>query len=65
MCGVLLSSPLFLLAGIAAPDGDVVPRLTPASARYPAACEELVGRSPLDGFDLTCSDSGLVVSARP
>lgn len=65
MCGVLLSSPLFLLGGIAAPDGDVVPLLTPASASYSAICEALAARSPLGGYDLTCSDSQLVVSAPP
>jgi len=65
LCGVLLSSPLFLLGGVAAPDSSGVPMLTPESASYAATCSALVARSPLTGFVLTCGDSLIEVSRTP
>ncbi len=54
VCGVLLSSPQFLLGGFAAPDGEVTPALTPAGAGYDAVCESL----SLRDYALTCNGDG-------
>lgn len=55
VCGVLLSSPQFLLGGVAPPDGTGVPLLTPAHARYGALCEGLAASGPLSsGLTLAC-----------
>jgi hypothetical protein len=62
-CGVLLSSPQFLLGGFAAPDGDEIPALTPESARYPALCAALAERGLRDGTAVTCGDGDVTLTA--
>jgi hypothetical protein len=57
LCGVLLSSPLFLLTGVAAPDSSYIPILTPDEASYPAVCARLSKQGLEGGLVLTCSDS--------
>lgn len=41
VCGVLVSSPQFMLGGLPAKDGVEVPKLTPHSASYGAFCTKL------------------------
>jgi hypothetical protein len=65
MCGVLVSSPLFLLTGIAAPDASEIPILTPTEASYQATCASLSEPGLTGGLVLTCGDSGLEVSLPP
>jgi hypothetical protein len=65
LCGVLLSSPLFLLSGIAPPDASEVPLLTPEEAGYAAICNGVVDRVTVSGLLLTCGDRGLTVSSPP
>lgn len=62
LCGVLLSSPQFLLAGAAPRDGDTIPALTPIEASYDAVCAALASRGLGADLTLTCSPGGLVVS---
>jgi hypothetical protein len=56
VCGVLMSSPQFLLGGFA-PDSAAVPSLTPAGASYDTACAEVAARG-VAGHTLTCDGSG-------
>jgi hypothetical protein len=56
LCGILLSSPLFLLTGLAPPDSSYIPILTPPEASYDAICADLASRDPLEGLALTCGD---------
>ncbi len=65
LCGVLLSSPLFLLGGLAPPDASTVPLLTPEEASYRATCASLSERELAAGLVLTCGDSALAVSPPP
>jgi hypothetical protein len=53
VCGVLASSPQFLLNGIPTADGDAVPKLTPEAADYSALCTELAAVA-LSGVAVTC-----------
>ncbi|HLU65508.1 MAG TPA: hypothetical protein VKZ63_04505 [Kofleriaceae bacterium] len=62
LCGVLLSSPQFLLTGIAAPDAREVPRLTPDQARYPAVCAAVAERDLHGDLSITCDGDALTVS---
>jgi hypothetical protein len=62
LCGVLLSSPLFLLGGIAAPDSAYIPTLTPEPASYRSICANLAERGLSGALILTCSDSALSLS---
>lgn len=41
VCGVLVSTPQFMLGGVVPPDTRAVPRLTPAEVTYDATCGEL------------------------
>jgi hypothetical protein len=55
VCGVLVSTPMFMLGGIAPKDTRVVPELTPDDVSYSATCQaiaaDLAGR-----YDVTCGD---------
>ena len=62
LCGVLLSSPLFLLSGIAAPDSAYVPILTPERASYAAICDGVAERGLSSDLILTCGDSAVSLS---
>jgi hypothetical protein len=59
-CGVLLSSPQFLLGGIAARGGEV-PALTPDDAAYDAVCAAIAARG-LPGLSLTCEAGSVTVT---
>jgi hypothetical protein len=59
-CGVLVSSPQFLLGGIAARGGDV-PVLTPDDASYDAVCAAIAARGLAD-LSLTCGDGSVTVT---
>lgn len=55
LCGALLSSPQFLLTGVAPADGAYVPTLTPEAFRYPAVCARVASRDLGGGLVATCS----------
>ncbi|HKE13467.1 MAG TPA: hypothetical protein VKB80_01265 [Kofleriaceae bacterium] len=63
LCGVLLSSPQFLLGGMAAPDASTIPLLTPEAASYGAICSSVADRDLPGGLVLTCGDSALSVAS--
>lgn len=60
-CGTLLSTPQFLLAGMAPPDSRYVPELTPDGLRYRAVCDAIALPSELSEHTLSCSESSLVL----
>ena len=62
LCGVLVSSPQFLLTGMAAPDSTYVPVLTPEEASYGAVCAAVAERGLAGNLALTCADDSLRVS---
>jgi hypothetical protein len=64
LCGVLIASPQFVLGGIAAPDGEAIPTLTPSEADYAAICAELA-RRPLPPLTVTCGEGTLTVAQGP
>ncbi|RYZ08572.1 MAG: hypothetical protein EOO73_06870 [Myxococcales bacterium] len=53
VCGVIASSPQFLLNGVAPADGETVPALTPAAANYPSLCTALAANA-FPGVVVTC-----------
>ena len=53
-CGVIASSPQFLLNGIPPDDTSEVPALTPASASYATFCADLQLAQPFDGLLVAC-----------
>lgn len=53
-CGVIASSPQFLLNGIPPEDTSEVPALTPVSASYVTVCAELQQAQPFDGLLVAC-----------
>ena len=55
---------LLLLGGVAAPDGEAIPALTPIEADYPAICAELA-RRPLMPLTVTCGEGTLTVAQGP
>ncbi|HTM23533.1 MAG TPA: hypothetical protein VL172_23580, partial [Kofleriaceae bacterium] len=57
-CGVLMSSPQFLLGGIAGRGASAPPALTTDAAGYPAVCAAL---SLPDGLAVTCADGSLML----
>jgi hypothetical protein len=57
ICGVLVSSPQFLLAGLTPPDSRAVPMLTPVSANYASICRQVAATLP-PTLKLTCSADG-------
>lgn len=63
LCGVLLSSPQFLLTGIAAPDSRYEPLLTPSAAAYDAVCQALAARELHGGLSMSCADHAVTVAA--
>lgn len=60
LCGTLLSTPQFLLQGVAG-RGGALPRLTPAEAQYAAVCADLAGRDLTD-LAVTCDGTSLTIS---
>jgi len=62
LCGVLVSSPQFLLTGMTAPDSTYVPVLTPEEARYRAVCSAVADRGLAGNLALTCSSDSLSVA---
>ena len=62
LCGVLVSSPQFLLTGLSAPDSTYVPVLTPDEASYGAVCSAVAERGLAGNLALTCGDGSLSVS---
>lgn len=60
LCGVLVSTPQFLLGGMAAPDGTEVPALTPDSASYDTTCNGLAA-STIPKIRVRCSGGALTV----
>jgi hypothetical protein len=58
-CGVLLSTPQFLLSGLAAPDGRYEAILTPEIHRYDSVCNTLELPAALAGVTLQCTGDGL------
>ncbi len=62
LCGVLVSSPQFLLTGMSAPDSTYVPVLTPEEATYGSVCAAVAERGLAGNLALTCADDSLTVS---
>jgi hypothetical protein len=62
LCGVILSSPQFLLSGAAGRGGDV-PKLTPSDWTFDAVCGELSSRLPGSGVTAACADGAITVTA--
>jgi len=62
LCGVILSSPQFLLTG-AAGRGGTVPKLTPSAWRFDAVCGEVADRLPGSGVTATCAAGAVTVTA--
>jgi hypothetical protein len=61
LCGVMVSSPQFLLAGITPKDARTVPSLTPVSASYGAICRQVAAVLP-PSLKVTCSADGSSLS---
>jgi hypothetical protein len=57
LCGVIASSPQFLLVGLSPPDGESVPKLTPYASSYGAICSEVESKLNSD-VTVTCHDDG-------
>ena len=63
-CGVMIASPQALMLGIAPPDSNAVPKLTPKPARYDALCTPLEAMTLPDGLTITCNgEEPLTVNA--
>jgi hypothetical protein len=62
LCGVLLSSPQFLLGGLAAPDNTYVPVLTPDEHSYGSVCNALAGRGLDAPLQISCAPDSLELS---
>ncbi len=62
LCGVIVSSPQFLLTGMTAPDSTYVPALTPEEASYGAVCSAVAERGLAGNLALTCADDSLTVA---
>jgi hypothetical protein len=65
LCGVLLSSPQFLLSGAAGQGGEV-PKLTPAEWQFDAVCTAVIPE--VDGgteFAVSCGGDGTLTVAAP
>ncbi len=60
-CGTLLSTPQFLLGGMAAPDSRYEPLLTPAALRYANVCESIALPPTLSEHVLSCSAASLAL----
>ena len=65
VCGVIASSPQFLLNGVASDAAGSAPELTPSSASYATLCAELAEAQPFSGVVLACpADGPLTASSR-
>jgi hypothetical protein len=65
VCGAMITSPQALMTPLAvvAPDGDLVPTLTPNTDKYESLCSNLEGLTLPDGLVITCNgDEPLTVS---
>lgn len=62
VCGVLVSTPDFMLGGIAPKDTREVPRLTPPEASYSSMCADIAAR--VEGYMVTCGD-GAASATKP
>jgi hypothetical protein len=60
LCGVLLSSPQFLLTGLGGPDGAYVPRLTAGEHGYAAVCQRVAALGDL-GVAVSCAGGRLTL----
>jgi hypothetical protein len=68
VCGALITSPQALTTplSVVAPDGDVVPKLTPNTDQYASLCSALEALTLPDGLAVTCNaDEPLTVSVAP
>lgn len=66
VCGVMISSPQFLMLGVEAKDGDTVPAAVPPAFSYDAFCTKLAGVTLPDDLSITCtSGSALTVNVKP
>ncbi len=61
VCGAIVSSPQFLLAGLTPKDTSAVPMLTPVSASYGAICRQVAAVLP-PSLKVTCSADGSSLS---
>jgi hypothetical protein len=64
VCGVIASSPQFLLNGVTPSDAVSVPALTPTAASYASLCAALE-QKPFDGVVVTCNGTGPLTVASP
>lgn len=65
VCGVIASSPQFLLNGIPPSDAKAVPALTPSSASYAGLCTALAQKQPFDDLLVSChGNEPLTIAAR-
>jgi hypothetical protein len=62
LCGVLMSSPQFLLGGLTAPDSEYIPLLTPAEFGFETICTTVAGRGLSDGLTLSCAADSVSVT---
>lgn len=62
MCGVLMSSPQFLLTGMTAPDSRYIPELTRAELGYDSVCGELEQLPVTGGLTLSCGSDSVSIS---
>jgi hypothetical protein len=61
VCGAIVSSPQFLLAGLAAQTAPPVPKLTPEAYRFGAVCPVVAGRGLGGGLTMTCTGDTLAI----
>jgi hypothetical protein len=64
LCGVLLSSPQFVLSGVAGRGGEV-PRLTPPAWQSGPVCERVAPRIEQVGVAVACDGGEVTVTAGP
>jgi hypothetical protein len=65
VCGALLSSPQFLMGGIAPVDHEQAPTLTPPSSRYRTVCQQIADTGLTDGLKLVCNEGSLTLTQHP
>jgi hypothetical protein len=63
VCGAFISTPQFMLMGIAPADASQVPEMTPPSASYASACVRLAAVSLPAGLSVSCSGGGADAAA--
>lgn len=64
LCGVLLSSPQFVLSGAAGKSLPEAPKLTPTAFQFDAVCDDLAARTGTSAT-VTCADGTLTVTVPP